>query len=136
MTDPGKQQMPTTIVVVEDEPDTAEMLAEMMRLSGYRVYNSHGGISALSLIIETRPDAVVLDLMMPDLSGLDVLQQLRRDPRLGKIPVVVVSARGLPADVRTSQEAGAFAHLAKPVSFADLRLTIDRAIRETQTGKS
>jgi CheY-like chemotaxis protein len=116
------------IVIVEDEPDTAEMFAEMMRLLGYQVYKSFGGIRAIDLIAEKRPLVVVLDLMMPDLSGLEVLRFMRRDPRLANIPVVIVSAKSLPSDIRRGLDAGASFYLTKPVAFADLRLAIESAV--------
>ncbi len=118
-----------TIVVVEDEPDTAEMFAEMMRLMGYEVYKCFGGTRAIAMIAEKKPLAVVLDIMMPDLSGLEVLRYMRRDPRLENIPVVIVSAKGLPSDIRFALDAGASYYLTKPVSFADLREAVGNAIQ-------
>lgn len=118
-----------TIIVVEDEPDTAEMFAEMMRLSGYEVLKSYGGRTAITLIAQTRPDAVVLDLMMPDLSGLEVLGYMRRDPRLVNIPVIVVSAKSLPADVKVGLDAGAAIYLTKPVAFQDLKDAVEMVVR-------
>jgi DNA-binding response OmpR family regulator len=122
------------IVIVEDEPDTAEMFAEMMRLSGYHVLKSYGGTPAIALISHEIPDAVVLDVMMPDLSGLEVLRFLRRDPRLEKIPVIVVSAKSLPSDIKDGLDAGANIYLTKPVAFQDLnaavRDVIDMAVDE------
>ena len=117
------------IVVIEDEPDTAEMFAEMMRLSGYQVVKSFGGSRAIKLIAEEKPAAVVLDLMMPDLSGLDVIRYMRRDPRLALIPVVVVSAKGLPSDVREGMEAGAAYYLTKPVAYQDLKAAVENAVQ-------
>jgi len=117
------------IVVIEDEPDTAEMFAEMMRLSGYQVVKSFGGSRAIKLIAEEKPAAVVLDLMMPDLSGLDVIRYMRRDPRLAQIPVVVVSAKGLPSDVREGMEAGAAYYLTKPVAYQDLKAAVENAVQ-------
>jgi two-component system OmpR family response regulator len=118
-----------TIVIVEDEPDTAEMFAEMMRLSGYQVLKSYGGSPAIALIAEKKPDAVVLDIMMPDLSGLDVLGFIRRQPNLAHIPVIVVSARSMPADVKYGLDAGASIYLTKPVAFLDLKAAVENAIR-------
>lgn len=115
-----------TIVVVEDEPDTAEMFAEMMNLMGYQVFKSYGGVRAIDLISDKRPAAVVLDLMMPDLSGLEVLRFMRRDPRLAEIPVIIVSAKGLPSDVKRGLDAGASSYLTKPVSFSDLKDAVER----------
>jgi DNA-binding response OmpR family regulator len=117
-----------TIVVVEDEPDTAEMFAEMMRLSGYQVLKTYGGRPAIALISQKKPDAIVLDLMMPDLSGLEVLGFMRRDPRLAKIPVIVVSAKSLPSDIKNGLEAGASIYLTKPVAFSDLKEAVENAI--------
>jgi DNA-binding response OmpR family regulator len=117
-----------TILIVEDEPDTAEMFAEMMRLSGYRVLKSYGGAAAMTLLQRERLDAVVLDLMMPDISGLEVLRFLRRDPRLASIPVIVVSAKGLPSDIKDGLDAGASMYLTKPVSFLDLKKAVEKVI--------
>lgn len=117
-----------TVVIVEDEPDTAEMFAEMMRLSGYEVHKAHRGKAGIALIVQERPDAVILDLMMPDLSGLDVLRILRQDPDLKDIPVIVVSAKGLPEDVQTGLDTGASVYLTKPVSFSDIKSAVEDAI--------
>lgn len=119
-----------TIVIVEDEVDTAEMFGEMMRLTGYQVFKSYGGTRALALIAEKMPDAVILDLMMPDLSGLEVMKLMQRDPRLAKIPVVIVSAKGLPSDIKDGLDAGAAFYLTKPVAFRDLSKAIEEAIRK------
>ena len=121
-----------TIVIVEDEVDTAEMFGEMMRLTGYQVYKTYSGTRALATIAEKMPDAVILDLMMPDLSGLEVLHMMHRDPRLAKIPVVIVSAKGLPSDVKVGLQAGAAAYLTKPVSFHDLANAIEKAVSKAK----
>jgi CheY-like chemotaxis protein len=118
-----------TVVVVEDEPDTAEMFAEMMRLIGFQVFKSLSGIRAIDMISDNRPTVVLLDLMMPDLSGLEVLRYLRRDPRLTHIPVVIVSAKGLPSDIKGGLDAGAACYLTKPVSFTDLKESIQRVMQ-------
>lgn len=120
-----------TILIVEDEPETAEMLAEMLRLSGYRTVKSFGGAASINLVSKEQPDAVLLDMVMPDVSGLEILRYVRRDPLLLHIPVVVVSAKCLPSDIELGMEAGAFAYLSKPVSFADLTLAVEHAIQAT-----
>ncbi len=117
-----------TVVVVEDEPETAEMIAEMIRLSGFQAVKSMGGKTALSLIMNSSPAAVILDMMMPDLSGLDVLRLMRRDPRLVHIPVIVVSARSRPEDIKEGLEAGATAYLTKPVTYKDLKATVQKVL--------
>ena len=107
------------------------MLAEMMRLLGYQVHKCSGGLTAVDLIAEKRPTTVLLDQMMPEISGLEVLATLRLDPHLRNIPVIMVSAKSLPSDIRSGLDAGAAIYLAKPVSFADLKL----AIEQTTTGQ-
>ena len=116
------------VVIVEDEPDTAEMFAEMMRLSGYQVYKSYGGVAALALIDEHKPDAVVLDVMMPDLSGLDVLRQMRQNPEMADIPVVVASAKSLPTDIQAGLDAGASVYLTKPVTYQEFNQAVQQTI--------
>lgn len=130
--------MQSKIVIVEDEPDTAEMFAEMMRMSGYQIYKAYNGMSAVALISKEKPAAVVLDVMMPDLSGLEVLRLIRGDPQLSDIPVIVVSAKSLPSDIKSGLEAGASVYLTKPVGYLDLKVAVENAIRKAsknQAGK-
>ena len=117
------------ILVVEDEPDTAEMFAEMLRLRGYRVFKSFGSGSAMRQLGLEKPDAVVLDVMMPDISGLEVLYYMRREPALENIPVIVVSAKGLLSDIRIGMDAGAALYLTKPVAYSELIRAVEGAIQ-------
>jgi len=121
-----------TIMVVEDEPDTAEMFAEMIRLSGFRVIKSYGGTAAIGLLEREKPDALVLDLMMPDISGMEVLHFVRRKPHLENIPVIVVSAKSLPSDIKDGLDAGASIYLTKPVAFLDLIRAIENSLGNTK----
>ena len=114
------------VVVVDDEPETAEMIAEMVRLSGFQAIASFGGTSAMNLIAREIPDVVVLDVMMPDRSGYDVLRFIRKDPRLKHIPVIMVSARSRLEDVQEGMKAGAEVYLTKPVAFIDLRQAVQQ----------
>lgn len=118
-----------TVIIIDDEPDTAEMFAEMVRLTGLQVLKLHGGVRAIDLIAEKKPAAVLLDLMMPDVSGLEVLRFMHRDPRLSQIPVIVISAKSLPSDIKIGLEAGASTYLTKPVSFFDLRQALEEAVQ-------
>jgi len=119
---------PKTVLIIEDEEDAAELFAEMMRVSGFRVIKTPTSAPALSMMTAERPDVVILDIMMPEISGLDVLRQMRRDPTLADIPVVVVSAKGMPADIKNGMEAGASTYLTKPVGFIELKDAVDRAL--------
>jgi DNA-binding response OmpR family regulator len=122
------------IVIIEDEPDTAEMYAEMMRICGYQVEIFFGGKSAVAEISEHKPAAVVLDIMMPDYSGLDVLDYLKADHNLSEIPVIIVSAKTLPDEIHEGLEAGANAYLTKPVAFSDLKKAIEDVVSISEGG--
>ncbi len=120
--------MPTTqksVMIVEDEPDAAELFAEMMRLNGYRVLKTYSSTPAMTLIAQEKPDVIILDIMMPDVSGMEVLRYVRTSPELSAIPVVVVSAKATAEDIRAGLAAGATIYLTKPVSYMDLKNAVD-----------
>ena len=120
------------IVIVEDEPAAADLFEEMLRINQYKVIKTHSGGGALSIIQNEMPDAVLLDIMMPDISGIEVLRYMRREPRLRQIPVVIVSAKALPSDIRAGMEAGATAYLTKPVGLDELRQTVKDVLHAAQ----
>lgn len=113
---------------MEDEEDAAELFAEMMRVSGFRVLKTSSSAPAIAMMNADKPDVVILDIMMPDISGLDVLRQMRMAPELSNIPVVVVSAKSMPADIKNGMEAGASTYLTKPVGFLELKEAVERAL--------
>ena len=117
-----------TILIVEDEPDAAEMFAQMLRLSGFRVVKAFGGVAAMKQLLQEKPDALVLDLMMPDVSGLEVLRFLRREPTLHDLPVIIVSAKCLPADIERGMQFGASIYLTKPVAFLEFKRAVEKAL--------
>lgn len=118
-------------MIVEDEPDAAELFAEMMRLDGFRVLKAYSGGPALALLEQERPDIIFLDVMMPGISGLEVLRQIRADPALCAIPVVMISARAMPADIESGIQAGASIYLTKPVRYTDLKSAVDSLVNTT-----
>ena len=122
-----------TVLIIEDEEDAAELFAEMMRVSGFRVVKTSSSAPALAIMTDEKPDIVLLDIMMPEISGLDILRQMRRDPALVNIPVIVVSAQSMPTDIKHSMEAGASMYLTKPVGFIDLKEAVDRALGSQST---
>ncbi len=114
-----------TVIVVEDEPDAAELFAEMMRVNGFRVVKIFSSVPAIDAIAEEKPDLVILDIMMPDVSGLEVLKFMRREPNLKNTPVVVVSSKSMPTDIKVGMEAGASVYLTKPVGYLDLKQAVE-----------
>jgi len=120
------------VVIVEDEPAAADLFEAMLQVNEYDVIKTHSGTAALSVIRAEMPDAVLLDIMMPDISGIEVLRFMRREPGLRQIPVVIVSAKALPSDIRTGMEAGATAYLTKPVGLDELRQTVREVLHAAQ----
>ena len=120
------------ILIIEDEPDTAEMYAEMIRISGYEVVKYFGGLPAVAHIVDQKPTAVILDLMMPDMSGLEVLHYIKSQPSLSDLPVIIISAKTMPEDIEAGLKAGANSYLTKPVSFTDLRYALNEAIAQSE----
>ena len=117
-----------TIVIVEDDPDTAEMFAEMIRLMGHSVFQVYRGAQAIGLIAEVKPSAVILDWKMSDITGLEVMQHIRRDAKLAKIPIIMVSAKNLPSDIELALNSGASIYLTKPVGYKDLENAIQKVL--------
>ena len=117
-----------TVLIIEDEADAAELFAEMMRVSGFRVLKTLSSAPAIAMMKAEKPDIVLLDIMMPDISGLDVLREMRTEPDLVNIPVVIVSAKSMPVDIKSGMDAGASTYLTKPVGFLELKEAVERAL--------
>jgi DNA-binding response OmpR family regulator len=109
-----------TVLVVEDDEDTAELFSEMLKVNDFEVTLCSRSNQAIKEILDDPPDAIVLDIMMPEASGLEVLHFIRTKSEMSHIPVVVVSAKGLPSDISEGLAAGANQYLIKPVSYDDL----------------
>lgn len=120
-----------TVMIIEDEVDAAELFAEMMRVNGFRVLKMFSSTPAIPMISQEKPDIVILDIMMPDVSGLDVLRYMRREPDLARIPVIIVSAKSMPGDIKTGLEAGASMYLTKPVGFLDLKNAVEQVMQKS-----
>ena len=117
-----------TVMIIEDEPDAAEMFGEMMRVSGFRVVKLLSSVPAIGLLAQEKPDIVILDVMMPEVSGLDILRHIRSDPELAATPVIIVSAKSMPSDIKVGLEAGASMYLTKPVGFLDLKQAVEQVL--------
>ncbi len=112
------------ILVVDDEVDLVQMLRTILEKSEYKVATALDGMNAVVLAQSYRPDLILLDIMMHEIDGWEVLKLLRMDARTQRIPVVILSARSHPRDrIRALQE-GAQDYLSKPFSIQDLLDTI------------
>ena len=119
-----------TVMIIEDEPEAAELFGEMMRVNGFRVLKMFSSAPAIPMIIQEKPDVIILDIMQPDISGLEVLRYMRREPDLMSIPVIVVSAKSMPGDIKVGLEAGASIYLTKPVGFLELKQAVEQVLQK------
>ena len=122
-----------TIIVVEDEPDMAELVALRLRKEHYAVEVARDGAEGLRMIRARVPDLVVLDIMLPVLSGTDVLKELRADPRTGGVPVVLLTARSEEGDMVAGLHLGADDYVTKPFSMSVLVARIEAVLRRAES---
>lgn len=104
------------LLVVEDEADILELVRYNLNREGYAVHEAASGEAALKLVKSVKPDLVLLDLMLPEIDGLEVCRRLKADPGLADIPVVMLTAKGEEADIVAGLELGADDYITKPFS--------------------
>jgi DNA-binding response OmpR family regulator len=114
------------ILVVDDEPFICRSLSFVLRKENYVVFEARNGEEALALIRKERPDLVFLDVMMPRMNGFEVTKQVKEDPDLSGIKIILLTAKGQDSDRATGEEAGADDYMTKPFSPTKL---LERARR-------
>jgi DNA-binding response OmpR family regulator len=112
---------PKTVLIADDDEDILNLVRFRLERDGLRVLLARDGQQALQTARDERPDLCVLDVMMPKLSGLEVLAQLRRDPDTAAMPVIMLTARAHEADVDAGFDGGANDYVIKPFSPQELR---------------
>jgi two-component system phosphate regulon response regulator PhoB len=117
------------VLVVDDEPDITALVAYHLARAGYRVSTAYSGSEALSAALELRPDLIVLDLMLPGISGYEVLKELRRRSQSRDVGVIVLTAKKDEADRVRGLELGADDYLVKPFSPQELVLRVGAVLR-------
>jgi CheY-like chemotaxis protein len=128
---PDGNNQKQTILVADDHEDTRVILRHYFEAMGYNVLEAHDGEQTLASMKGSHPDAVVLDIQMPRMDGIQVLRAVRGDGTLRDIRILALSAHALSDEVRQIREAGADAYLAKP---ADPKAVLDavRALMERE----
>lgn len=120
-----------TVLIVDDEPLTCDMLAGFLLPDGYDTVFAYGGPEAFRVISEYPPDVILLDVMMPDVDGYEVCQQLKSDKRWQHIPIILVTALSGKEDLLQGFEAGADDFISKPVDRFELRARV-RSMMQTK----
>jgi two-component system phosphate regulon response regulator PhoB len=125
--------MSRRILVVDDEPDIAALVAYHLARAGYRVSTAATGPDALEAARQERPDVVVLDLMLPGMSGYDVLAELRRHAETRDVGVILLTSRQQEADRIKGLSTGADDYVTKPFSPAELTLRVGALLRRLES---
>ncbi len=116
------------ILIVEDKPNSRELLRTVLEQQGYAVLEAGDGEQAIKIIREKPLDLVLMDLQIPARNGYDVLKEIRSDPKLGGLPVVAVTANAMPEDQEKVMAAGFTGYISKPVALARLREEVNRLL--------
>ncbi len=114
------------VLAVDDDPTILRLLQVNLEMEGHQVSTAPDGTRALAAIRETRPQVVLLDVMMPVLDGWQVCEQVRGDPDVADIPIVFLSARAQEADLARGRAAGADAYITKPFDPIELVTLVER----------
>jgi len=117
-----------TVVVAEDDEDILLLVATRLKRDGFDVITARTGTEALALVRERRPEVAVLDIGMPGLDGLEVLEQIRADDELRSTLVLLLTAKAQESDVRRGLAAGADAYVSKPFSPAELSARVQELL--------
>jgi len=126
--------MKPKILVVDDEPDALEVLGFKLREAGFTPVFAADGLKALAAVRAEHPDLIVLDLMLPEIDGLEVCKILRRDSSTVSIPILMLTAKAAEMDRVLGLELGADDYVTKPYSPRELVLRIRKLLKRTQNG--
>ncbi len=124
------------ILVVDDEPYIVEMMTTFLTLKGYDVRGAYTGEGGLAMVRAEKPDAVLLDLMLPDIEGFEVCQRLRESDEFANLPVLIISARTDSASKARAENAGANAYFTKPIAMPRLIAELEQRLAQADAERS
>lgn len=116
------------ILIVEDNALNLKLLVDLLEAHGYRTVSTGDGLEAINLARETRPDLILMDIQLPDVSGLEITRWLKEDERTKDIPVIAVTAFAMAGDERRARDSGCDGYIAKPIMVSEFLRTIARFV--------
>lgn len=125
-----------TVLIVEDNELNMKLFNDLLEAHGYRTVQTRNGMDALSLARVHRPDLILMDIQLPEVSGLDVTKWLKEDDELRHIPVIAVTAFAMKGDEERIREGGCEAYISKPISVGMFLDTISQFIGAETSAKS
>jgi two-component system cell cycle response regulator DivK len=127
-----KPAMPKTVLIVEDNELNMKLFRDLLEAHGYATLQTRNGIEALSLAREHQPDLILMDIQLPEVSGLDVTKWLKDDEELRHIPVIAVTAFAMKGDEERIREGGCEAYISKPITVSMFLETIRQFVGRTE----
>lgn len=118
------------ILIVDDQPDVRDMLRRRLSSLGHSIIVEADGAAGLHTARVTEPDLIVLDWMMPEMTGIEVCEQLRADPRFAATVIIMLTSRTEPDDLRRGARAGATQYIAKPFSVREVASRVQLALQD------
>jgi two-component system cell cycle response regulator DivK len=118
----------TSVLVIEDNPQNMMFMRDLLEASGYNVLQAKDGMQGWDLAREHRPDLIVMDIQLPDVSGLEITRWLKDDAFLKSIPIIAVTAFAMDSDEERILEGGFDAYISKPISISNFLQTLERYV--------
>ncbi|MBO0766419.1 MAG: response regulator [Hyphomicrobiaceae bacterium] len=122
--------MPKTVMIVEDNELNMKLFHDLLAAHGYRTLQTRSGMEALRLARDERPDLILMDIQLPEVSGLEVTKWLKDDEELADIPVIAVTAFAMKGDEERIRRGGCEAYISKPISIASFLDAVRRHLGE------
>ncbi len=118
--------MSKTVLIVEDNELNMKLFHDLLDAHGYKTIQTKDGMEALKLAREQRPDLILMDIQLPEVSGLEVTKWIKEDENLRTIPVIAVTAFAMKGDAEKMRDGGCEAYIAKPISVTEFIETVRR----------
>ncbi|MCK5576119.1 MAG: response regulator [Sphingomonadales bacterium] len=118
--------MPKKILIVEDNDLNMKLFCDLLEAHGYETIQTKDGMMAIDLAREHRPDLILMDIQLPEVSGLEVTKWIKEDDDLASIPVVAVTAFAMKGDEEKIRDGGCEAYIAKPISIGEFLETVQK----------
>ncbi|MBL9035031.1 MAG: response regulator [Rhodospirillaceae bacterium] len=118
-----------TILIVEDNELNMKLFHDLIQAHGYNILQTKDGMEALKLARQHKPDLILMDIQLPEVSGLEVTKWIKEDDNLKSIPIIAVTAFAMKGDEEKIREGGCEAYIAKPISVVQFLETVDRFLQ-------
>ena len=131
----GKKEERIKILVVDDEPKIVQTLQDRLEMNGYEVLAAYDGREGLDVAIDNMPDVILLDIIMPFIDGLKMLEMLREHRQCKDIPVIMLTARSQESDIERAERAGIEDYIVKPFNITELLEKIEVVVERSKAAK-